>query len=110
MTNSNGSGFKEYSKWQSRKWRLALLVIFLATLGAFLPPIISLWIFENYKPLIILSGTEWVSVITLVVGLYIGGNVYQKHIEQKSLSAGFSLNASMSTEVAACDEDEGKEA
>lgn len=110
MTNSNGNGFKEYSKWQSRKWRLALLAIFLATLGAFLPPAISLWVFESYKPLIILSGTEWVSVVTLVVGLYIGGNVYQKHIEKKSLSAGFSLNASLGASAEAGNDDEGKEA
>lgn len=109
----NGNGFKEYKKGQSRKWRLALLVVMLATFGVFLPPIISLWILESSKALIILSGTEWVSVITMVVGLYIGGNVYQKHIEKKNLSTGFSLNASVSAAGKAEvleENDEGKEA
>lgn len=85
----------DYKKTQSRKWRLALLLVMLATFGAFLPPIVSLWILKSTSPLVILSGTEWVSVVTMVVGLYIGGNVYQKHIERKSLSSGVSFNASV---------------
>jgi hypothetical protein len=108
------------SKGPSRKWRLVLLTVLLATLGAFLPPVISMWLMGCGKPLIILSGTEWVSVVTMVVGLYIGGNVYQKHIEHKSFATGISLNASVSastgktpdtSEAPETDEsDEGKEA
>lgn len=90
---------KEYSKWQSRKWGMALLVVILATLGTFLPPPLSAWVFGATKPLIVLSGAEWVSVITLVTALYIGGNIYQKHIEHKSLTAGFSISASVSSEI-----------
>jgi len=95
--NGNVNGFKEYKRGQSRKWRLALFAVLLATIGTFLPPIISLWILDASKALIILSGTEWVSVVTMVVGLYIGGNVYQKHIERRHLSAGIRFNASMGT-------------
>ena len=91
----NGNGVKAYKKTQSRKWRLALLVLLLATFGTFLPPIVSVWIFGASKAMVILSGMEWVSVITMVVGLYIGGNVYQKHVERKHMGTGVSLNASV---------------
>jgi hypothetical protein len=77
MENNNG-----YKKNQSRKWRLVLLVVILATVGAFLPPAISSLVTSS--PLVVISGTQWVSLITMIVGLYIGGNVYQKHIENKN--------------------------
>ncbi len=65
------------NKQRSRKWVLVLLVVILASIGAFIPPIISI-LLKAVKPLIILSGMEWVSVITMVTAAYIGGNVWQK--------------------------------
>lgn len=88
----NGNGEKRY---RSRKWFLVLIIIVLATLGAFLPPVISSWVFGEPKPLIILSGTEWVSVISLIVAAYITGNVFQKREEIKA-STSLKLNASAS--------------
>lgn len=73
------------TQYPSRKWKLVLLVVILATLGAFLPPLISAWLFGAEKPLVILSGTEWVSVVTLSVSAYFGANVWQKHVEKKRL-------------------------
>ena len=70
-------------KQRSRKWSLVLLVVILASIGAFIPPIVSL-LLKSVKPLILLSGTEWVSVITMVTAAYIGGNVWQKHIQKNT--------------------------
>lgn len=88
---------KEYKKYQSRKWQLVMLVIVLATLGAFAPPLLSMWVFKAGKVLYLLTGTEWVSVITLVVSVYFGINVWQKKIEQNSLSFSAGINADIST-------------
>lgn len=77
---ANGNG----AQYPSRKWKLVLLVVMLATVGAFLPPLISAWLLGAEKPLVILSGTEWVSVITLSVSAYFGANVWQKHVEKKN--------------------------
>lgn len=75
---------EEYKRTQSRKWKLVLLVILLVALGAFIPPTISMWIFKASKPLVIVSGTELVSLFTLVVSAYFGANVWQKHVEKKA--------------------------
>ena len=79
-------------KRRSRKWFLVLLIISLATLGTFAPPLISAWVFGEATPLVILSGTEWVSIISMIAAAYIGGNVWQKREE---LRAGTTINASV---------------
>lgn len=78
MTKNN-----EYQKNQSRKWKLVLLVILIATIGTLIPPIISVWCF-NTSPLIIISGTEYVSILTLVVSAYFGANVLQKYVMKEN--------------------------
>ena len=70
---------KNNFKSHSRKWKLILVVIALSTVGTFAPPLISSWIFKN-SPLVVISGTEYVSVLTLAVSAYFGANVLQKHI------------------------------
>ena len=65
----------------SRKWVLVLLVVILATIGCFIPPMLSVLVFGFDVPLVILSGTEYVSILTLVVSIYFGANVWQKKIE-----------------------------
>jgi len=67
--------FKE--KMQSRKFMLVILIIILATLGTFIPPILGLFNFT----LKILSGAEWVTVVSLVIGSYIAGNSWQNRAE-----------------------------
>jgi len=68
----------------SKKWALVLLVVLLSSLGVFLPPIISIWIFKAITPLVVISGTEYVSLLTFIVSAYFGANVWQKHIETKN--------------------------
>ena len=78
----------------SRKWFLVLSIIILATLGTFLPPLISAWVFGESVPLVILSGTEWVSVISMIVAAYIGGNVWQKREEMRTGQVNIASGAS----------------
>jgi len=68
----------------SKKWTLVLLVVLLSSLGVFLPPIVSIWIFKAVTPLVVISGTEYVSLLTFIVSAYFGANVWQKHIETKN--------------------------
>ena len=65
----------------SRKWRLVLFIVLLASVACFLPPIISVW-FLKQPALILLTGAEYCSLITLVVSAYFGVNVWQKHVER----------------------------
>ena len=68
--------FKE--KMQSRKYQLVVLIIALATLGTFIPPIVNLIIGTSLK---ILAGSEWVAVVSMVISAYIAGNVFQNRAE-----------------------------
>jgi hypothetical protein len=99
--NKNGNVDKHYT---SRKWELVLLVVLLATVGTFLPPIFSIWLFD--KALVILTGTEWVSIVTLSVGAYFGANVVQKHIQKKQ----FNIESSGVEGKSDIDENEGEDA
>lgn len=65
----------------SRKWLLVLLVFWVSTLILLAPPLLSIWVFGAKAPLIILSGTEFVSLTTLCLSAYFGANVIQRHIE-----------------------------
>jgi hypothetical protein len=70
-------------KTKSRKLSLLYIVIILATVGTFIPPIVS-WALalcgKNIPPFEILGSTEWVSMISLVVTTYFGSNVWEKHV------------------------------
>lgn len=67
----------------SRKLVLLYIVVALATIGTFVPPIVS-WALalagKNTPPFEILGSTEWVSMISLVVSTYFGSNVWEKHV------------------------------
>lgn len=97
---------------RSRKWFLTLLITGIATLAAFAPPLLSMWLFGADEPLVILSGVEWVSVITLVCSGYFTSNVFQKKVEASrdvehkrlNFRAEMSVNSSLSDA-----EDEGRE-
>jgi len=71
------------NRMKSRKLLLLYIVIFLATLGTFVPPIVT-WVLalcgKNAPPFEILGSTEWVSMISLVVSTYFGSNVWEKHV------------------------------
>jgi len=64
----------------SRKWLLILLVVILATVGTFFPPLLSTWVFGFKTPLVILSGTEFVSLLSISVSAYFGANIWEKHL------------------------------
>ena len=93
MTNNSN---EHYNKFQSRKWKLIWIVIVLVFIGTFAPPMLSMWVFGAPEALMIVSGTEFVSLLTLIISAYFGANVWQKHIEGKaSFEANVSLNASV---------------
>ena len=70
----------EYKKEVSRKWRLVLLILFIGTIGTFIPPLVSTWFFGAKEPLEILGGSEFVTLITLIISAYFGANVLQKYV------------------------------
>lgn len=70
----------EDAKRRSRKWNLVLGILLLATIGTFIPPIVSAWLFKAAEPLVILSGGHFVTLVTLIVSTYFGANVLQKKV------------------------------
>lgn len=108
MTKKN----KSSNKIKSRKWSLILLIFWIATLLVLAPPLLSVWVFGAKAPLIIISGTEFVSLITLAVSAYFGANVIQRHIELKDEAKhNIDLNVEdVAEKPEAIDSDEGKEA
>jgi len=94
----------------NRKWHLALLVVIIATIGLFAPPLLSVWLFGAKQPLTILSGTEFVSIVTLVVSCYFGANVWQRHVETKNLTAAQQMEEATATPVDDESDDFSKEA
>jgi len=67
----------------SRKYILTILIFLVGTLLCGLPPLLSVFIYGCKTTLIILSGTEWVTVITMLCGFYFGANVVQKKLMDK---------------------------
>lgn len=82
--NGNGDNGDNGPQYPSRKWKLIMLVVIVATVAAFLPPLVSAWLMGADKPLVILSGTEWVSVVTISISAYFGANVWQKHVQRRA--------------------------
>ena len=68
------------SKFDSRKYKLSLLIFIMTSLMCVVPPCISLFVFKTATPLIILSGTEYVTILTTLMGIYFSANVYEKKI------------------------------
>lgn len=76
----------EDDKTKSRKWKLVLLVLIIATIGTFIPPMVSAWLFKAPAILEILTGGHFVTLITLVVSAYYGANVWQKNVLKEQIS------------------------
>jgi O-antigen/teichoic acid export membrane protein len=96
MTTVNGNG-AEYKKTNSRKWRLVLFILLIATLGTFIPPLLSAWLFKAAAPLFILTGGHFVTLVTLIVSAYFGANVWQKHVLKGQASV--NISAGVTTET-----------
>jgi len=71
----------------SRKYILTILIFLAGTLLCGLPPLLSVFVYNCSPALIILSGTEWVTVITMLCGFYFGANVAQKKLMKTSPKA-----------------------
>lgn len=74
-------------KKDSRKYKAFLLILLVAACALILPPIASLiltLIFGKALSISILTGTEFTTLIPLIYGMYVSGNVYQaKVLNQK---------------------------
>jgi len=70
----------ETHKKNSRKWRLVKYVLFISTFFAFIPPIVSQWVFKDKTTLFLLPAASYVALITLIISAYFGANVVQKNI------------------------------
>jgi len=77
---NNDINNSEYQSSSSRKWKLVLLILIVVTIGTFIPPLLSAWVFGASSPLFILTGGNFVTLVTLIVSAYFGANVWQKHI------------------------------
>jgi len=71
-------------KPKNTRWRLTKYILTLATLGFFVPIIINFILQFTlgvpFEPLVLLSASEWVAVVTLIIGVYTTFNVAQDHI------------------------------
>ena len=72
------------TRMASRKYILTILIFLAGTLLCGLPPILSVFVFHHQTALVILSGTEWVTVISMLCGFYFGANVAQKKLMEDS--------------------------
>jgi hypothetical protein len=66
---------------ESKKYTLALLIFFAATIMCFVPPVVSALVLK-VTPLIVITGSEWVSVISMIGAFYFAANVVQKQIQK----------------------------
>jgi len=65
-------------KMASRKFSMAMYVLIASTLILSGLPLLGLLTSTN---IVVLSGTEWVSLVLGVYGLYVGGNVVTKKFQ-----------------------------
>ena len=75
--------FKSDNKYDSRKYKITLLIFLTTSLICVLPPCLSIFLFKSTAPIIILSGAEYVTILTTLMGIYFSANVYEKKIIQQ---------------------------
>lgn len=71
---------KSDTRYTSRKYKITLLIFITTSLLCALPPCLSIFLFKTTAPLIVLSGAEYVTVLTTLMGIYFSANVYEKKI------------------------------
>ena len=63
----------------SRKWILTIIILSIATIMCFFPPVIAaIWLKAN---LVVMSAELWVVTVSILTGSYNLANVWQKKIE-----------------------------
>ncbi len=85
------------SDFMSRKWILVLLVLAISTLGTFVPPIVSYFCGCDLS-IQILSGGNYVTIISFVLSAYMGFNVWEKKVDSDSNTAANELRNTVSEE------------
>jgi hypothetical protein len=72
---------------KSRKLRLLIWIIALATGAAFLPPLVC-WLLNLFwhtvSPLVILTDGDWITVVSITVPAYMGAITMEKHIAMRN--------------------------
>ncbi len=63
-----------------RKYALAIMIFAAATLMCVITPCLSMFVFKAATPLVILSGSEWVTVMSMIGAFYFSANVAQKRL------------------------------
>ena len=66
----------------SRKWILTLLILVIASLMCFVPPIVAVCFFHT--TLVVLSGELWVSTMLIITSGYHISNVFEKKIQNNA--------------------------
>lgn len=81
---------KKFSKSPAgRKYGLAIMIFIAATILCAVPPCISIFVYKIQMPLILLSGSEWVTVMSMIGAFYFSANVAQKKfIDRKHIDQG----------------------
>ena len=64
------------SKLQSRKFWLVVSAFVVLTLLVAAPPLVGLWVLG--KPIVVLTGSEYISGLSVVVSAYFAANSWQK--------------------------------
>lgn len=65
------------------RWKLTKIILVLATVSFFLPAVINFilqFFLVSFTALVLLSAAEWVTVVSLIIGVYTSGNIMQDHI------------------------------
>lgn len=63
-----------------RKYGLAIMIFAAATLLCAVTPILSVFVFKLAAPLVLLTGSEWVTVMSMIGAFYFSANVAQKKL------------------------------
>lgn len=69
------------SKFKSRKFMLTMFTMISATIMTVLPPILTYW---SQKQLIIMTATEWASIVSATLLFFNGADVWEKHVASKN--------------------------
>lgn len=76
----NKTTFEKLSKTPAgRKYALALMIFVAATLLCAVTPVLSVFVFKT-QALVLLTGSEWVTVVSMLGAFYFSANVAQKKL------------------------------
>jgi len=65
------------------RWRLTKIILILASLGFFVPAVVNFglqFFIGSFAALVLLGPAEWITIVTLIIGVYTSGNIIQDQI------------------------------